>query len=211
MIPFLRRLEEIEPENDDEEESNPRINNMTPFTSATEAFLRYLEYPEDENVSIDLQQSAVVIMSHLDRLAAPHQPPVVHENDRTLPENSGKNLPNLIWAGQVSWNVFMESSVNDEGNFAMANIFGHICPKNVVLSSKGLVGLTLEGKLFTLNFNGEQKMVQFPKVDFVFSKICCSVDGSSMCALDQSESVFVHWEFQNDPHVSFDQPYDILR
>ena len=49
------------------------------IVSATEAFLRYLEYPEDENINIDLQQAAVVIMSHLDRLASPHQLPLSPE------------------------------------------------------------------------------------------------------------------------------------
>ncbi len=42
--------------------------------SATKVFLKYLEYPEDEETPIDLQQTMVVVMAHLDRLAAPHQP-----------------------------------------------------------------------------------------------------------------------------------------
>lgn len=42
--------------------------------SATQCFLKYLEYPADENTSIDIKHALVVTMSHLDRLAAPHQP-----------------------------------------------------------------------------------------------------------------------------------------
>jgi hypothetical protein len=43
--------------------------------SPTECFLRYLQLPENDSVAVDLKQAAVVIMSHLDRLAAPHAPP----------------------------------------------------------------------------------------------------------------------------------------
>jgi hypothetical protein len=43
--------------------------------SPTECFLRYLTYPEDYNVPVDLRQCAVVIMSHLDRLCQSYLPP----------------------------------------------------------------------------------------------------------------------------------------
>lgn len=43
--------------------------------SPTECFLRYLQLPDNDSVAVDLKQAAVVIMSHLDRLAAPHAPP----------------------------------------------------------------------------------------------------------------------------------------
>ena len=43
--------------------------------SPTECFLRFLQLPDSDSVSVDLKQAAVVIMSHLDRLAAPHAPP----------------------------------------------------------------------------------------------------------------------------------------
>ena len=65
IIPFLRRFEEIEAETENDD--------LEDFT-ATQSFLRYLEYPPDPNVNIDLEQSAVIIMSHLDRLAQKYQP-----------------------------------------------------------------------------------------------------------------------------------------
>jgi hypothetical protein len=43
--------------------------------SPTECFLRFLQLPDSDSVAVDLKQAAVVIMSHLDRLAAPHAPP----------------------------------------------------------------------------------------------------------------------------------------
>lgn len=43
--------------------------------SPNESFLRYLVLPHDSELAIDLRQTAVVVMAHLDRLAAPCMPP----------------------------------------------------------------------------------------------------------------------------------------
>lgn len=40
-------------------------------SSPTECLLRYLELPEDDMSPVDLEQAAVVVMCHLDRLATP--------------------------------------------------------------------------------------------------------------------------------------------
>ena len=42
--------------------------------SPTECFLKHLSYPDDEDCAVDLRQSAVVIMSQLDRLASSYLP-----------------------------------------------------------------------------------------------------------------------------------------
>lgn len=44
--------------------------------SPNESFLRYLVLPQDNELAIDLRQTAVVVMAHLDRLAAPCMPPL---------------------------------------------------------------------------------------------------------------------------------------
>ena len=128
LIPFLKRLEAVEASDGckNEEETTLIIdenfpsNGVDEIVSATEAFLRYLEYPEDENINIDLQQAAVVIMSHLDRLASPHQLPLSLEIDF----QACKSKQSVLWAGQVSWNIFMDYSINDEGNFGVSNLLG---------------------------------------------------------------------------------------
>lgn len=80
-----------------------------------------------------------------------------------------------------------------------------------MLTSRGLVGITREGKLFHFSYVGEQKILIFPKLDgLVFSKLSCSVDGSSLVGLDRNRSTFVHWEFHHN-HVTFEQPYEIIR
>ena len=66
MVPLIKRLEQLTPHDtanditEDDDDVHP-----------TECFLQYLDIPEDDSVDIDLQQTAVVIMSHLDRLARP--------------------------------------------------------------------------------------------------------------------------------------------
>lgn len=67
LIPFLRRLETVETDESENEDTNGTVldENViaaqsvdgSNIVSATEAFLRYLEYPEDENINIDLQVS----------------------------------------------------------------------------------------------------------------------------------------------------------
>lgn len=44
--------------------------------SPNESFLRYLTLPQDNELAIDLRQTAVVVMAHLDRLATPCMPPL---------------------------------------------------------------------------------------------------------------------------------------
>lgn len=46
-----------------------------PKVSPTESFLRYLTLPEEDSELVTLQHAGVVLVSHLDRLAAPYIPP----------------------------------------------------------------------------------------------------------------------------------------
>lgn len=69
LVPILKRYESI---------GNYGLtatpsSNVLP-SSATECFLRFLTLPEQETSNVDLKQAAVVIISHLDRLAKPHMP-----------------------------------------------------------------------------------------------------------------------------------------
>ena len=64
LVNLLKRLEDVPSvqgeEEDDEDSQQP-----------TQCFLEYLSYPEDETSPIDLQQTAVGVMAHLDRMARP--------------------------------------------------------------------------------------------------------------------------------------------
>lgn len=69
LVPFLKRFESI--------------SNYTTYNTITEneeynctsIFRKMLHLPEDDAAEIDLRQAALVIMSHLDRLAMAHIPP----------------------------------------------------------------------------------------------------------------------------------------
>ena len=69
LVPLVRRLEMIPEMNGDHQQ--PQDVEDEDVVHPTQCFLQYLDYPEDETSCIDLQQAAVVIMSHLDRLARP--------------------------------------------------------------------------------------------------------------------------------------------
>ncbi|XP_053688822.1 probable E3 ubiquitin-protein ligase HERC2 isoform X2 [Sabethes cyaneus] len=67
LVPLLKRYEQIG--------SFATYNAGDSFHfGPTESFLRFLTLPENETTDVDLKQAAVIIISHLDRLAKPHLP-----------------------------------------------------------------------------------------------------------------------------------------
>lgn len=42
--------------------------------NCTRSFLKFLQWPDEESVIIDLKQAAVLLMANLDRLSAPYIP-----------------------------------------------------------------------------------------------------------------------------------------
>nr|XP_022328228.1 E3 ubiquitin-protein ligase HERC2-like isoform X2 [Crassostrea virginica] len=65
--------------------------------SPTEIFLNFLTYPEDPNTLIDLRMSAVVIMSHLDRLVVPYLQPSTTQKSMT--QGNSQEVVGLGWLG----------------------------------------------------------------------------------------------------------------
>ena len=64
LVNLLKRLEAVPSVQEDEEDEE---DSQQP----TQCFLENLSYPEDETSPIDLQQTAVGVMAHLDRMARP--------------------------------------------------------------------------------------------------------------------------------------------
>ena len=119
LVPLIRRLELIPSSGGSEDSGQPEEDSAT--IHPNQCFLQYVEYPEDEGCCIDLQQAAVVVMAHLDRLARPlcrssEQPPA---GQRCGWWGAGRGLasldtvvsaawagPSLVWvtaAGAVHW------------------------------------------------------------------------------------------------------------
>ena len=64
------------------------MSSSVPKVSPTESFLRYLALPEDEAEFVELQHCAVVLVSHLDRLAAPYLPLSSNQKVHKVPQCS---------------------------------------------------------------------------------------------------------------------------
>lgn len=69
------------------------MSSSMPKVSPTESFLRYLTLPEDESEFVELQHCAVVLVSHLDRLAAPYL--LVSSNQKVQSCTCSANRSNL--------------------------------------------------------------------------------------------------------------------
>lgn len=117
--------------------------------SPTECFLRYLTLPEDETISVDLRQCAVVIMCHLDRLALPYMPPSEAQRSQSVAVNQEV----LAW-GWLAWQgsaggatPLVLDSLNELGGVQM-----------LVCSEKGLLALTRTGKVYSLLYKSETQV-----------------------------------------------------
>ena len=131
----------------------------------TQCFLQNLDYPEDEDSPIDLQQTAVAVMSHLDRLARP-----LLRADREARVNQGlmvrgeagevvraalasHGLVSAAWSGSTLYWVTAGGSVHwlqgdqvetlDTSGISEARVVEVVCTQG------GLTLLTSSGELWT--------------------------------------------------------------
>jgi E3 ubiquitin-protein ligase HERC2 len=71
LVPLLRRLTKVPTATAQVEQ----LRGIFEARSATEIYLEDFEMPDDDGENIPLREAAVVIISHLDRLAFPLIPP----------------------------------------------------------------------------------------------------------------------------------------
>ncbi|KAL1138808.1 hypothetical protein AAG570_008870, partial [Ranatra chinensis] len=137
LIPLLKRLKSVEPL-----KASPNHEQWTDTqpmrVSATECFLRFLQLPEDDSESVDLQLAAIVMMAHLDRLATPHLPPP------TFLENTKLYQDVRAW-GWVPWNL-------QEGPQTCEQL-GEIGVSKMSFSEKSILLLTNNHQLYNLTYN----------------------------------------------------------
>lgn len=156
LVSVLRRYEQI---------SN--IGLSTPFealpSSPTESFLRFLTLPDENSSLIDLKQAAVVIVSHLDRLAKPHLP----TRNYTLKTNAkqSQQIFTLGWQGLSSeYQGFTEEPImgissfpgilNSHYSAATLDLGQAIIVEEVVCSESSILILSNKGDVFMLNSIG---------------------------------------------------------
>ncbi|XP_034287268.1 E3 ubiquitin-protein ligase HERC2 isoform X1 [Pantherophis guttatus] len=104
LLPLLQRFQNIicnKEMNNTEEE----IQMLAYPLSPNENFLRYLILPQDNELAIDLRQTAVVVMAHLDRLATPCMPPQC-----SSPTSHKASLQEFIAWGLIGWKYYSNVS-----------------------------------------------------------------------------------------------------
>ncbi|XP_027882785.1 E3 ubiquitin-protein ligase HERC2 isoform X2 [Xiphophorus couchianus] len=181
LLPLLQRFhnihsskEELLPEEDAEI--------LTAPLSPNESFLRYLTLPQDNDLAIDLQQTAVVLMAHLDRLASPYSPP--HCNS---PSSHKGTLQEVIAWGLLGWKLY-------------ANVSGPIQCKalsslgvmQIVCSEKGFLILSNSGAVYTQNYKSTTlaPMLVHCLSSRKIVKLAAHPDGQHYMALSSNGEVF---------------------
>ena len=111
--------------------------------SATQCFLKYLEYPECEEAPIDLKQAAVIVMSHLDRLSIPHQPAL----EQNVFYATVAEPQEVHCLGQVTWGAPSEFS----------HRLGSVEVSALAAYNRGALGIAKRGgKMFYLGYDGDK-------------------------------------------------------
>ena len=173
LIGFLRRVEAIDPSEQmkdvDEVEWDDYEN-----VSATQCFLKYLEYPECEETPIDLKQAAVIVMSHLDRLSIPHQPAL----EQNVFYATVSEPQQVHWLGQVSWGA---SECNHK--------LGNVEVSALAAYHRGAIGIAKRGgTMFCLSYDSSQP--HYLETHLRFALLATSCDGHYALAATDDGGVF---------------------
>ena len=165
--------------------------------NANENFLRYLQYPENEQSLIDLQQVAVAIMAHLDRLCKPHQQVLVSREANTSKDISRANnvsLEHIHYLGKSK----ETSNTNGAGQFLSQNdIYRARTFQKVVSLSNFVVGLTEDNNLWWSNFDNASNTFSKPHFSpiYKFSALITNVDGNVLLGVDDKNEYIYVWSF----------------
>lgn len=150
--------------------------------SPTECFIKFLQLPDDDNISVDLRQSAVVIMCHLDRLATPFIPSL---DEPKLQANS--TLQEVFSWGWLGWN-----SAQGNSTPVFCDGIAEIAISQMCCSEFCLLILSRLGKVFVLHFNSENMnphmLEGFGEKEII--KIASHPDGRHYLALTTEGEVF---------------------
>ncbi|XP_024133922.1 E3 ubiquitin-protein ligase HERC2 isoform X2 [Oryzias melastigma] len=180
LLSFLQRFQNIHSSKEvvvSEEDSEI----LTAPLSPNESFLRYLTLPQDNDLAIDLRQTAVVIMAHLDRLASPCSPPNCNS-----PSHKGSLQEVIAW-GLLGWKLY-------------ANVGGPIHCKalsstgvtQIVCSEKVFLILSRSGAVYTQNYKSTTlaPMLIHSLSSKKIIKLAAHPDGQHFLALSSNGEVY---------------------
>lgn len=195
LAAVLRRFERI---------NNHQSYSLSDSISSTESFLRFLTLPEDDTTPIDLKQAAVIIMSHLDRLAKPHLP----ASDTSCLSKTQHGKPQQIFT--LGWNSF---SADMEGFNADSIISGPVAAdtkqkysntitdwcsqiqvQQIVCSESCIHILSSNGQVYLVKSNGSENGIPTLVEGFdgkVVIKIASHCEGKHFMALNTEDQIYV--------------------
>ncbi|XP_058886345.1 E3 ubiquitin-protein ligase HERC2-like isoform X1 [Acipenser ruthenus] len=181
LLPLLQRFQNIHYCKDSPSTEEELQILMSPL-SPNESFLRYLTLPQDNDLAIDLRQTAVVVMAHLDRLAAPCIPPQC-----SSPTSHKGSLQEVIAWGMVGW----KPHVNVSGP-VQCKAVANLGVTQIVCSEKGFLILSRNGGVYTQNYKSDSLapvLVQGLASKKIL-RIAAHPDGQHYLALSSAGEVF---------------------
>ncbi|XP_068449209.1 E3 ubiquitin-protein ligase HERC2 isoform X1 [Clinocottus analis] len=181
LLPLLQRLHSIR-SSKEEPAPEDQAEILSAQMSPNESFLRYLTLPQDNDLAIDLRQTAVVIMAHLDRLASPCCPP--HCNSPTSHKGT---LQEVIAWGLLGWKLY--ANVNGPIHCKGLSSLG---VAQVVCSEKGFLILSSSGAVYTQNYKSTTlaPMLIHGLSSRKVVKLAAHPDGQHQLALSSNGEVF---------------------
>lgn len=153
---------------------------------------RFLKLPDQDTANIELKQAAVVIMSHLDRLAKPHLPALNYVTKQTIQNSATPQLftYGMIFSNNDNYGFLSDPVVNSDlpvlGEASIGlqphldnlldSVQKTITIDSVVCSEKHMLLLSTDGEVFSINtsdyvINESTPMVKKPNEMHAFKKI----------------------------------------
>ncbi|XP_039600637.1 E3 ubiquitin-protein ligase HERC2 isoform X1 [Polypterus senegalus] len=183
LLPLLQRFHNIHCSKDipcTEEEMQFQI--LSSPLSPNESFLRYLTLPQDNDLAIDLRQTAVVVMAHLDRLAAPCTPPQC-----SSPTSQKGSLQKVIGWGRLGW----KPHANVSGP-VQCKALANLGITQLVCSEKNFLILSRNGGVYTQCYKSDSLAPTLVQglASRKIVKIAAHPDGQHYLALSSAGEVF---------------------
>ena len=171
---------------------------METVGNANENFLRYFQYPENEESAIDLQQVAVTIMSHLDRLTEPHQQQLeFHEKNLTKEGDNALQkcfIDRIYYFGNISYSTGSTTigakPLVSQPNKQPVSVF-----VDLVLIDKDVIGLTEEGHIWLQNYQTSSNTSSITVYrQHKLSKLVTNFSGNVLLGLNESQDSIFLWQ-----------------
>nr|XP_057930113.1 E3 ubiquitin-protein ligase HERC2 isoform X6 [Doryrhamphus excisus] len=181
LLPLLQRFKNI---HSSKEEPIPdeELEILSAPLSPNESFLRYLTLPQDNDLAIDLRQTAVVILAHLDRLASPRSPPQLNS-----PSTHKGNMQEVIACGLLGWKLY--ANINGP---IQCKALASVGVTQIVCSEKGFLILSNTGAVYAQNYKSTTlaPMLIYGLSSRKIAKLASHPEGQHYLALSSNGEVF---------------------